>query len=83
MPGAIYFAGTGHSGTCRAFADYYAAHGGLAQFGYPLSEEYIDTLESGQYFERARHEFHPENVDPANQALLGRCGRRFRAEASK
>ncbi len=87
-PGAVYFAETGHNITRAAFADYYAAHGGLAQFGYPLSEEYVETLEDGQqytvqYFERARFEFHPENIDPANQVLLGQFGRRFLAETSK
>ena len=87
-PGAVYFAETGHNITRPAFADYYAAHGGLAQFGYPLSEEYVETLEDGQeysvqYFERARFEFHPENPDPANQVLLGQFGRRFLAEAAR
>jgi len=36
-----------------------------------------------QYFERARFEFHPENIDPASQVLLGQFGRRFLAETSK
>ncbi|HYP19030.1 MAG TPA: N-acetylmuramoyl-L-alanine amidase, partial [Chloroflexia bacterium] len=53
--------------------------GGLAQFGFPISEEYKETLEDGrsytvQYFERARFEYHPENLPPYN-VLLGLLGR--------
>lgn len=86
--GAVYFAETGHNITRQAFASYYAANGGLAQFGYPLSEEFVETLEDGQeysvqYFERARFEYHPENSDPANQVLLGQFGRRFLAEVTR
>ena len=40
------------------FAEYWASHGGLAQFGLPLTGERAETLEDGkqytvQYFERA------------------------------
>ncbi|MEO5951914.1 MAG: sortase, partial [Chloroflexia bacterium] len=55
--------------------------GGLAQFGYPISEEFVETLEDGkpytvQYFERARFELHPENAAPYT-ILLGQFGRRI------
>jgi hypothetical protein len=88
IAGAVYFAETGHNISRRDFADYYAAHGGLAQFGYPLGEESAETLEDGQrysvqYFERARFESHPEIRDAENQVLLGQFGRRFLAEVGK
>ncbi len=55
-------------------------HGGLAQFGYPLSELRIERLEDGrehevQYFERGRFELHGND-----QILLGQLGRRILAE---
>ncbi|MGN6562389.1 MAG: hypothetical protein ACTHMU_06990 [Thermomicrobiales bacterium] len=61
------------------FLAYWQAHGGLAQFGYPLTEVRWDQLEDGrwyqvQYFERARFEYHPENQAPYN-VLLGQFGR--------
>ncbi len=53
----------------------------LALFGYPISEEFSQTLEDGkpytvQYFERARLEYHPENWLPYD-VLLGHFGRRL------
>jgi hypothetical protein len=75
----FYFEQTGHyvPGT---FFGYWNANGGLAQFGYPLSEVISEKLEDGntyqvQYFERARFELHPENQPPYN-VLLGQFGRR-------
>ena len=60
---------------CGIFAEYWAANGGLAVFGYPLSETYTD--ESGmqvQYFERARFEHHPELEGTSYDVLLSRLG---------
>ncbi len=62
------------------FLDYWAAHGGLARNGFPLSEERREVLEDGneytvQYFERVRLEYHPENAVPYD-VLLGQFGRR-------
>jgi hypothetical protein len=79
QPGATFFAATGHN-VGGSFLAYWQANGGLAQFGYPLSEEFTETLEDGQpytvqYFERARFEHHPENAAP-NDVLLGQFGRR-------
>ncbi|MEO8285465.1 MAG: SGNH/GDSL hydrolase family protein [Chloroflexota bacterium] len=78
--GAQFFPETGHN-LQGGFQAYWTANGGLAQFGYPISEEIIETLEDGkpytvQYFERARFEFHPENQPPYN-VLLGQFGRRI------
>ena len=79
LPGAAYFQDTGHNLGGR-FRLYWETKGGLTQFGYPLSEEFDETLEDGtpytvQYFERTRLEYHPENAAP-NDILLGQFGRR-------
>ena len=81
VPGAAYFPERGHNVTRSAFAAYWEANGGLAQFGYPLTEELTERLEDGalyrvQYFERARLEYHPENPAPFD-VLLGQFGRRI------
>jgi hypothetical protein len=67
------------------FADYWAAHGGLAINGYPIGGEFAEVLEDGkhyivQYFERGRMEYHPENADPY-RVLLGQFGRRVHGGA--
>jgi len=79
LPGARFFPATGHN-LRTGFRDYWEANGGLAQFGYPLTEEFTERLADGnaytvQYFERARFEWHPENADPADRVLLGQLGR--------
>lgn len=83
--GATYFAQTGHSVT-PDFLVYWQANGGLAQFGFPITEEIQEQLEDGklytvQYFERARFERHPENQPPFT-LLLGQFGRRILAQQS-
>ncbi|PZS02897.1 MAG: peptidoglycan hydrolase [Candidatus Chloroheliales bacterium] len=61
------------------FFNYWQQHGGLAQFGYPLTDEIAETSPTDgkvytvQYFERVRFEFHPEN-QPPNDVLLGLLG---------
>jgi hypothetical protein len=80
IPGATYFNETGHN-LAGGFLVYWNANGGLAQFGYPISEEFAERLEDGkeyvvQYFERARFEWHPENPPPYD-ILLGQFGRRI------
>ncbi len=82
--GATYFAVTGHSISPDILA-YWQAHGGLEQFGYPISAEFAEQLGDGQtytaqYFERARFERHPEN-DPPYNILLGQFGRQILASA--
>ncbi len=83
--GATYFAETGHN-LAGLFRNYWEQSGGLAQFGYPISEEFTERLEDGkeytvQYFERARFEHHPENPTPYT-VLLGQFGRRIVAALS-
>ena len=80
LPGASYFAATGHNLDGR-FAAYWRTNGGLAQFGYPISEVVREKLSDGreydvQYFERARFERHPENAAPYD-VLLGQFGRQI------
>ena len=45
---------------CYAFLAFFDAHGGLGQFGYPISNYSKEGDQYVQYFERARFEFHPE-----------------------
>ena len=84
--GGRSFPETGHavSGT---FLEYWQNTGGLAQYGYPLSEVFTQRLEDGreyqvQYFERARFEVHPE-IRGTNNILLGQFGRRILAEVRR
>jgi peptide/nickel transport system substrate-binding protein len=59
--------------------EYWWRYGGLAQFGYPLSEPFEETSRADskrytvQYFERARMELHPEKPAPyeVELGLLG------------
>jgi hypothetical protein len=56
-----YFDVTGHN-LGNAFRDYWQDRGGLAIFGYPMSEEFQrDDGMTVQYFERAIFEWHPDN----------------------
>jgi len=77
-----YFAESGHS-MAEPFKRYWEAHGGLAQFGFPLTESFTEqNIDDGksymvQYFERARFEHHPEAKDPQYQVLLGFLGKSF------
>jgi len=87
VPDADYFPATGHT-LAADFRNYWVANGGLAQFGYPLTEEITEMLEDGraytvQYFERARLERHPESLDPRYRVLLGQFGRRILAETGR
>jgi len=72
------FPETGHR-VCGRFLAYWNANGGLAQQGYPLSEEFVETSPLNgkpytvQYFERAVFEMHPENQSPYD-VLLSQLG---------
>ena len=61
------------------FLTYWRANGGLAQQGFPISEEMSDRSDTDgkiytmQYFERAVFELHPENAAP-NDVLLSLLG---------
>jgi hypothetical protein len=67
------------------FLDYWNQHGGLAQQGYPISDEFQEKSDLDgktykvQYFERAVFEYHPGNQPPYN-VLLSQLGTfRYRA----
>jgi glucose/arabinose dehydrogenase len=79
---SITFPQTGQTlSDAHGFLGYWQAHGGLAQFGYPLSPEVMEVSPTDgrvyltQWFERNRFEWHPENSDPQYQVLLGLLGR--------
>lgn len=75
---ATYVEQTGH--TVRGpFLAYWRSYGGLARFGYPISEEFDERSSDGhsyrtQYFERAVFEYHPEANDPQWQIQLRLLG---------
>jgi iron complex transport system substrate-binding protein len=61
------------------FRAYWESHGGLAQQGYPVSDEFTEVSKLNgksytvQYFQRAVLELHPENQAP-NDVLLSQLG---------
>ena len=61
------------------FLQYWQTHGGLAQQGLPISDEFVERSPTDgkeyrvQYFERAAFEYHPENAAP-NDVLLSLLG---------
>jgi hypothetical protein len=73
-PGTVKFAETGRSLGGR-FLEYWRSHGGLAQQGFPISDEFQEKSEldgktyTVQYFERAVFELHPENQSPYDVLL--------------
>jgi len=75
----IFFSDTKHN-MAPEFKDYWNANGGVYQFGFPITEAYVDVNgDDGhsykvQYFERARLEAHLEQTDPRFQVQLGRLG---------
>ncbi|HET9016447.1 MAG TPA: hypothetical protein VFN57_12680 [Thermomicrobiaceae bacterium] len=88
-----FFPATGHR-VCFGFLDFWRTHGlalgsgssayqrSLALFGYPISEEFVDSSTglTTQYFERAVFEYHPELQASGTPVLLGAIGRRAMAQ---
>src|SRR6266545_630664 len=68
-----YVSATGHY-VRGVFRDFWDKNGGLANFGYPLTEEYIDpkTNRVYQYFERARFERAKAESITVDLGLIGR-----------
>jgi hypothetical protein len=62
------------------FLEYWQSHGGLAQQGFPISDEFIEVSDLDgreyrvQYFERAVFELHPENAGTPYEVLLSQLG---------
>jgi hypothetical protein len=75
----VTFKETGKS-MCGRFANYWNAHGGLAQQGFPISNEMQEKSDTDgntytvQYFERAVFEYHPENTGKPSEVLLSLLG---------
>lgn len=66
----LFFPETGHT-LAYSFRAFFDQHGGLAIFGYPLTEVYIEDGRPVQYFERARLEWHA-NLGIVQAGHLGR-----------
>jgi glucose/arabinose dehydrogenase len=79
-PAALFFPETGMV-LGGGFKHFWEAHGGLAQFGYPLTGEYAvgdptnGRQQTVQYFERARFEYHAEHAGTPFEVQLGQLGR--------
>lgn len=74
QPGCRTFPETGKM-ACGRFLQYWDAHGGLAQQGFPISGEFQEQSQidgktyAVQYFERAVFELHSENKPPYDVLL--------------
>src|SRR5947208_1748351 len=70
---------------CGRFLEYWNQNGGLAQQGYPISDEFQEKSDldgktyTVQYFQRAVFEWHPEN-QALYDVLLSQLGK-FRLDA--
>ena len=79
IPGCTYFPETGHN-LCGGFRAYWEEFGGLAVYGFPISEEFLEVNpDTGQtyvvqYFERQRLEWHPGEWPERFDVMLGRLG---------
>jgi len=74
-PNVHYFGETKHN-VMGAFRQYWSLNGGLATFGYPLTEAFEETGSDGakrqvQYFERAKLEANPQDTKQIALARLG------------
>ncbi len=85
-PERTYFASTGHT-LAFGFKQFWEADGGLAAFGYPISEEFgeLDPVTGRtftvQYFERYRFEYHPEFAGTPWEVSLGLLGAQVAPQA--
>jgi hypothetical protein len=79
-PDRVYFPQSGHS-LKEAFLQYWQREGGVALFGYPISEELPEISQADgkvytvQYFERARLEWHPTELGTPRAVQLGLIGK--------
>jgi hypothetical protein len=77
-PGFRYFPETDHL-VAHGFLKYWETFGGLATFGYPITEEMQENGVTVQYFERARFEWHPGAAPQRYDVLLGLLGNELAA----
>jgi Zn-dependent protease len=79
---ARFFPETGHN-LGGVFLGYWESNGGLASFGFPITEELVERNPADgkdytvQYFERARFEYHPEAAGTPAEVQLGLLGRQL------
>jgi len=67
---------------CFAFLDFFKSHGGVSQFGYPISNfEHREGI-IVQYFQHARFEWHPE-LPSGNRVLLTDLGDKYFEESGE
>ena len=77
--GAHYFPETGHN-VSGPFLKFWQERGGLAIFGFPITEERIEINPTDkkeylvQYFERARFEHHPDHAGTPFEVQLTQLG---------
>ncbi len=74
-PSCQYFPETNHQ-VCYAFLDFFKANGGIAQFGYPISDIELHEGRMVQFFQRAAFEWHPE-LAPGARVILADLGIRY------
>ena len=79
-PNTLFFPQVEHT-LSDQFLAYWQKNGGLARFGYPISEPVLEQSKVDdktylvQYMERARMELHPEYAGTSSEVLLGHLGR--------
>jgi len=70
-----YFPATGHS-VCRAFLEFFEAHGGASFFGHPIGEIRVEEGVIVQYFQNVSLEWHPAGGS-GHYIRLGPLGQRY------
>lgn len=75
FPACQYFPDTDHQ-VCYAFLDFFEANGGIAQFGYPISDLEFQEGRLVQYFQRACFEWHPD-LASGRRVVLADLGQRY------
>jgi hypothetical protein len=78
-PNSQYFPETRHT-LAGPFLAYWRDHGGLALFGFPISEPLQEGGLTVQYFERNRFELHPDLAGTPYEVQLGLLGRDLLAQ---
>lgn len=79
-PAQTFFPQTQHN-LNTTFKNYWETQGGLARFGFPISEALSEVSATDsktylvQYFERARFEYHPDLAGTLYEVELGQLGR--------
>lgn len=79
-----YYPETGHT-LSGSFKSYWEKNGGLAMFGYPITQEFQELnpadgkIYTVQYFERNRFEYHPEFAGTRYEVLMGLLGNQLMA----